>query len=74
MKFKTIIILTFFNSLIYSQDQIGEGLHTDDLINYLYNNYKTNIVLSYNNARDTLYSKIDIKVKVNNEIITDETK
>ena len=60
MKSKTIIILTFFNSLIYSQDQIGEGLHTDDLINYLYNNYKTNIVLSYNNARDTLYSKIDI--------------
>ena len=54
-----IYILIFFTPL-FSQEIIGEGLNGEDLINYLQNNYKTNSVLSYNNARDILYSEIDI--------------
>ena len=53
-----IYILIFFTPL-FSQEIIGEGLNGEDLINYLQNNYKTNSVLSYNNARDILYSEID---------------
>ena len=53
-----IYILIFFTPL-FSQEIIGEGLNGEDLINYLQNNYTTNSVLSYNNARDTLYFEID---------------
>ena len=53
-----IYILIFFTPL-FSQEVIGEGLNGEDLINYLQNNYTTNSVLSYNNARDILYSEID---------------
>jgi len=53
-----IYILIFF-TLLFSQEVIGEGLNGEDLINYLQNNYTTNSVLSYNNARDILYSEID---------------
>ena len=58
MKKNFIYILFFFNSVL-SQDVIGEGLSNNDLIQFLQNNYRTNSVLSYNNARDILYSEID---------------
>ena len=58
MKKNFIYILFFFNSVL-SQDVIGEGLSNNDLIQFLQNNYRTNSVLSYNNARDVLYSEID---------------
>ena len=41
------------------QDSIAPNLHSEQLIDYLNDNYKTNTVLSYNNARDILYSMID---------------
>ena len=47
-------------SLIFSQDIIGENLYGEELITYLQNNYKTNSTQGYNNARDILYSQIDI--------------
>ena len=53
-----IYILIFFTPL-FSHEVIGEVLNGEDLINYLQNNYTTNSVLSYNNARDILYSEID---------------
>ena len=59
MKNKTIIFLIIFNSVIFNQEIIGENLYLDDLINFLQDNYKTTSVLSYNNARDVLYSQID---------------
>ena len=51
-------IILFLNSLV-SQDLIAPNLHSGSLIDYLNNNYKTNSVLSYSAARDTLYSIID---------------
>ena len=51
-------IILFLNSLV-SQDLIAPNLHSGSLIDYLNNNYKTNSVLSYSSARDTLYSVID---------------
>ena len=60
MRNKTIIILLILKNFSFSQEEIGGGLHSEELINYLYNNYKTNSVLSYADARDTLYSRIDI--------------
>ena len=65
MNYKTIFILTFCNSFLFNQEIIGEGLYADELINYLNQNYKTNSVLSYSNARDVLYSEVD-----NNDVDT----
>ena len=59
MKYKTILILLIFNFSIFSQEIIGEGLHSSELIEFLQQNYQTSSVLSYNNARDVLYSQID---------------
>ncbi len=59
MRNKTIIILLFLWNISFSQEEIGPGLHSEELINFIYNNYKTNSVLSYADARDTLYAKID---------------
>jgi len=50
-----IIIFSF----LISQEIIGPNLYNQDLINFLQDNYKTNSTLSYNNARDILYSTID---------------
>ncbi|MBI64877.1 MAG: hypothetical protein CMG64_01095 [Candidatus Marinimicrobia bacterium] len=47
-------------SMLISQETIGPNLYNENLINFLQNNYKTNTTLSYNNARDILYSEIDI--------------
>ena len=58
-------ILLIIISVCISQDIIGEGLSGDALIDYLIDNYKTSNVLSYNNARDVLYSEVD---KINGEV------
>ena len=53
--FYIIILLTFG----ITQDIIGENLYLDDLIEYIQDNYTTNSVLSYDNARDKMYGIID---------------
>ena len=65
MKNKLIYVL--FISFIFAQDEIGSDLDSSELINYLNNNYKTNTVLSYNNARDILYSEVDKNLN-NNQV------
>ena len=65
MKNKLIYVL--FISFILAQDEIGNNLYSSELINYLNNNYKTNTVLSYNNARDILYSEVDKNLN-NNQV------
>ena len=52
-----LLILT----VSYSQEIIGEGLTGQPLLEYVVNNYKPTSTLGYNNARDTLYSVIDLK-------------
>ena len=47
-------------SMLISQETIGPNLYNENLINFLQNNYQTNTTLSYNDARDVLYSEIDI--------------
>ena len=47
-------------SMLISQETIGPNLYNENLINFLQNNYQTSTTLSYNNARDVLYSEIDI--------------
>jgi len=46
----------------YSQTQtvIGPGLSGQDLWDFIYTNYKTTSTLGYTNARDTMYSVIDL--------------
>jgi len=53
------IIIFVLVCLIKPQEVIGEGLSGDALIQYVVDNYKTNNVLSYNNARDVLYFEVD---------------
>ena len=52
------IIILFFN-LFLSQDLIAPDLNSEELIEYLNSNYKTNNVLTYGSARDIMYSEID---------------
>ena len=59
MKNKFIYTIILFLNIIACQELIAPNLHSGDLIDYLNNYYKTNSVLSYNSARDTLYSIID---------------
>ena len=40
---------------------IGEGLYGNQLLDYINNNYQASNTLGYNNARDIMYSIIDIK-------------
>ena len=58
-KCKYIIILIF--NIFLSQDIIAPDLNSQELIEYLNSNYKTNNVLGYGPARDLMYSEIDIK-------------
>ena len=57
--------LRFLLALLFIQlsygEVIGEGLYGDQLFNYLNNNYQASNTLGYNNARDIMYSLIDIK-------------
>ena len=52
-----IIVLLIYSLL--GQDIIGEGLYSDDLIEFLQDNYKTSTTLGYADARDILYLEID---------------
>ena len=52
-----IIVLLIYSLL--GQDIIGEGLYSDDLIDFLQDNYKTSTTLGYTDARDILYLEID---------------
>jgi len=55
-----VLLLTVFS---YSQTQtvIGPGLSGQDLFDFVHTNYKTTSTLGYTNARDTMYSVIDIR-------------
>jgi len=57
IKYLFVIIIT---QLSYSQ-VIGEGLFGDQLFDFLNDHYQTSNTLGYNNARDVMYSEIDIK-------------
>ena len=59
MRYFYIYILFLF-SFLFNQEQIGIGLYENELIDFLQNNYKTTSTLSYDSARDILYSEIDI--------------
>ena len=54
-----IYILIFF-TFLFCQEQIGVGLYQNELISYLQINYTSNQFLSYDDARDVLYSEIDV--------------
>ena len=58
LKYLFIIIVI---QLSYSQDVIGEGLFGDQLFDFLNDHYQASNTLGYNNARDIMYSEIDIK-------------
>tara|TARA_Y100000590_G_scaffold467183_1_gene645159 strand:+ start:669 stop:1601 length:933 start_codon:yes stop_codon:yes gene_type:complete len=63
---KNKIYILLIVAFIFSQDQIGEGMHSENLILFLQQNYTTNTVLSYDNARDILYSEVD---KESNDLV-----
>ena len=53
-------IIFFLSSvLLLGRETIGEGLYEGELIGYLRDNYKTSNTLSYNDARDAMYSDFD---------------
>ena len=62
---KNTLYMILLSSFILGQDIIGENLYQNELINYLQDNYTTNNVLSYNTARDILYSEVD---KINGQV------
>ena len=55
---KNKLYILSFLSFIFSQEEIGEGLYTNNLIEYLQQNYTTNTVLGYDAARDIMYGQI----------------
>ena len=63
---KSWILIFIINIIcIKGQTYIAPGVFGDDLFNIINDNYKTSTTLGYNNARDIMYSEIDIKVDVN---------
>jgi hypothetical protein len=54
---KKIIYLLL--SVLFSQEEIAPNLHSNELLEYIQNNYTTSSVQSYDNARDILYGTID---------------
>jgi hypothetical protein len=56
--FALVVILYGINCFA---DIIGEGLYGEELRNYLVENYKTSQTLGYDEARDILYSEIDLQ-------------
>ena len=60
-KIKYIITFIALVQFSYSQEAIGAGLFGDELFDLLNDNYQTSNTLGYNNARDVMYSEIDIK-------------
>ena len=57
---KNLIYIILLYSYVFPQETIGEGLYSDPLIDYLQDSYTTSNVQSYANARDILYSEIEI--------------
>ena len=53
------IYILLFSTLAFSQEEIAPGLHSEELFNYIQNNYTTSHVENYNSARDILYGEID---------------
>ena len=53
------IYILLFSALAFSQEEIAPGLHSEELFNYIQNNYTTSHVESYDPARDILYREID---------------
>ena len=60
MKVILIIILLFSNLL---SDFLYPGLFGEELKELVINDYKTTSTLGYNDARDIMYSEIDIKAE-----------
>jgi len=59
--YKILLALWSVISFMSAQSIIGSGNTKLNLFNYLIENYKTNSTLSYNNARDVMYSIIDLQ-------------
>jgi len=55
---KNLLYILLFISSMFCQEQIGEGLYLQNLVNFIQQNYTTNNVLSYDSARDVLYGQI----------------
>ena len=79
--YKLILFIWFLSGYLYSQSIIGSGLTKENLFNHLYTNYKTSETLGYNNARDVMYSIIDLNndntlkgIYTNYTIIIDPTQ
>ena len=56
-----ILIVWLLSGSLISQTIIGPGLTKENLFNHLSANYKTNTTLGYNQARDVMYSIIDLE-------------
>ena len=59
--YKIILFIWLLFEFLISQTIIGPGLTRVNLFNYLNINYKTNTTLGYNQARDVMYSIIDLE-------------
>lgn len=64
MRWFKVIIIFFVSKALFAQvgqTNIFPGLQASPLIQALRNEYKTNVVLDYSVARDTLFSRIDAR-------------
>tara|TARA_Y100000591_G_scaffold326946_1_gene350518 strand:+ start:290 stop:1210 length:921 start_codon:yes stop_codon:yes gene_type:complete len=59
--YKIIIFIWLFFEPLLPQSIIGSGLTRSELFNFLNTNYKPNETLGYNQARDVMYSIIDLE-------------
>ena len=59
MKSKIILFILLLSNLF--SETLFPGVFGNDLKQLIINNYKTSSTLGYNNARDVMYSEIDIK-------------
>lgn len=60
LRLPVLIVIVYSTLLAQPQEEIAQGYYQENLINYLIENYKTASTLGYTNARDTMYSVIDI--------------
>ena len=61
MMYKIILFISLIFEFLISQTIIGPGLTRVNLFDYLNTNYKTSTTLGYNQARDVMYSIIDLE-------------
>lgn len=59
--YKIITVFSIATSILISQSLIGPGTTKTSLFNFLIANYKTSSTLGYNQARDKMYSVIDLE-------------